>query len=271
MAPIVPLDVTPEWDDFPPGYVDVVCPTVRPTLANELAEGLHPFTVKIHDGSGANNFSELCNSVIDSSSATYVVIANDKARPKPHHLIRMLRLLDDGYGLVGLYRFGFFGFNRELMQSIGKFDENFADGGFEDNDLILRFKYLNLAMYLSEETDYLKNISTSWGHVKSRIHFHRKYSFSPLSKVILIDSGKFLFGAVDQTLKPGIRPWSDSRLCSVPLETYASDFNIFLDRGTFIDAAERQALTPALWLKLLLKNARYLVRPNPRFWKAYRG
>ena len=103
-----------------------------------------------------------------------VLICNEKARPTPAHAQKTLDLLDDGFGVVGLYRFGFFGFRKELIRRVGVFDERFVGGWYEDNDFLLRLDEADVASYLSDEVPYLQ-LPSSWPHEEARAHFEEKW------------------------------------------------------------------------------------------------
>ncbi|WP_238528184.1 glycosyltransferase family 2 protein [Acetonema longum] len=106
-----------------------------------------------------------------------IIICNDKARPTPAAVQKILTMLQDGWGLVGLYRFGFFGFKKDLIRKIGFFDERFIGGGYEDNDFTRRLKEANISYYESEEIDYIY-LPTSWQYAKTNFtknHFFKKW------------------------------------------------------------------------------------------------
>lgn len=86
------------------------------------------------------SFSKLVNAAIVGSKYELVIFCSHRVRPIPADVYRMLNLLSYGYGLVGLYRFGFFGLKKELMRRVGFFDERFLSGEYEDNDFVIRLK-----------------------------------------------------------------------------------------------------------------------------------
>jgi hypothetical protein len=73
-----------------------------------------------------------------------------------------------------LYRFGFFGFKKELMRKIGMMDERFVGGGHEDDDFYIRLVESKLPMYVSEEANYTVYSST-WDYSMSKKHFIDKW------------------------------------------------------------------------------------------------
>jgi GT2 family glycosyltransferase len=99
---------------------------------------------------------------------------SDKVRPNIDHLHKLLKLLNDGYAFVGLYRFAFFGFKKELFRQIGPMDEGYIGGEYEDDDFYLRLKEANLAMYLSHEVPYI-HAPSGWNNSVSRKYFLQKW------------------------------------------------------------------------------------------------
>jgi hypothetical protein len=86
-------------------------------------------------------------------------------------------LLDQGHAVVGLYRFGVFGFRKQLFRVIGGLDERYTGGGYEDDDFYLRLREANLAFYLTHEVPYIPGPST-WsdtGRERCRQHFCSKW------------------------------------------------------------------------------------------------
>ena len=221
------------------GDFELICPTIRPELAEGLVSSVAPVGVKIVDGTGASSFAALCNSVVQQSDCKFVLIANDKSRPTVQDVHKILDLLKAGYGLVGLYRLGFFGISKEVIRYIGSFDEGFSDGGFEDNDLYLRFKRNDIGIFLSEEIQYLAGRPSSWRQVRSRRHFFEKYDFGIFSKAIFANLADL--GVANELSRPvGLKVWHDSKFGVVPLETKKSKFEVFLRDGWFVEKTYRR-------------------------------
>lgn len=157
--------------------MNVMVATHRPQYGDEAMRLLAPYNPIRVDGTGFPSCSYLWNRCIDLCPSDPVIICNEKARPAKRHFDKMIRLLGEGYALVGLYRFGFFGFYKDVLERIGRFDERYRGGWFEDNDAILRLKEADLAYYESEEVPYLYSDST-WKHEACREHFDRKWGTS---------------------------------------------------------------------------------------------
>ena len=139
-----------------------------------LQECMRPQDIHFHDGSNMNSFSQLVNTCVEKSPTEIVVMMSDKVRPSMSNLNKLLELLEQGYAFVGLYRFAFFGFKKELFRRIGPMDERFIGGDYEDNDYYLRLKEANLAMYLSHEVNYLRGPST-WNNDYGKEQFIKKW------------------------------------------------------------------------------------------------
>ena len=146
----------------------------RPEIAAAAMESLAPWPTLLFDGRGAPSCSWVWNQCTLLCPTETVVICNEKARPTPAHVEKVLALLNDGFGVVGLYRFGFFGFQKELLRRIGFFDERYTGGWYEDNDFLLRLDEADVASYMSNEIPYLQ-LSSSWPHDKARAHFEAKW------------------------------------------------------------------------------------------------
>ena len=143
-------------------------------LFSDIEKGLKPETLNFFDGTNAGSFSKLVNKCAAACPTEIVIMMSDKVRPNSEHVYKILNLLDEGYALVGLYRFAFFGFKKELFRKIGPLDERFISGGYEDDDFYIRLKEANLAAYLTEEIPYKKSIS-SWNHNLNKPYFIEKW------------------------------------------------------------------------------------------------
>ena len=156
---------------------EIIIISNRPYLSQESQLCLKGLNNRIFDGTNYPSFSKLINDCIMSSEYETIIICNDKARPTPEAVEKILTMLTDGWGLVALYRFGFFGFNKDLIRKIGFFDERYVGGGYEDCDFVRRLKEANIGYYESEEIDYVY-LPTSWNYEKTNIannHFLKKW------------------------------------------------------------------------------------------------
>lgn len=139
----------------------VVIPSCNPEMAQESVASLRGSydELILLDGTGYPSFSMLVNDSIDRASGDTVIICSDRCRPNPENVTDLISLLDEGYGIVGLYRFGFFGLRKYLISKIGYFDENFVGGNYEDSDMLYRLKEADIAYYETEQIVYVSGIS----------------------------------------------------------------------------------------------------------------
>jgi len=146
----------------------------KPHLFPLIEKAMAPETVSLFNGEGFDSFSKLVNSCVAAAPTEIVIVMSDKVRPTQYHVRKIVALVEQGYGLVGLYRFGLFGFKKQLMRQIGMFDERYVGGGYEDDDMYIRLKEANIAMYITEEVAYEKSVS-SWNYARARPHFVDKW------------------------------------------------------------------------------------------------
>lgn len=146
----------------------------KPHLFSSIENSIAPEKLNYFDGANYPSFSKLVNSCVAGAETEIVIIMSDKVLPTADDVQKVVTLIEQGYGFVGLYRFAFFGFKKELMRQIGMMDERFVGGGYEDDDYYIRLKEANIAMYVTEEVAYTKSRS-SWNFDRSRIHFLQKW------------------------------------------------------------------------------------------------
>ena len=146
----------------------------KPQVIDIIKESIAPEQVNFFDGSNAGSFSRLVNSCAAACPTEIVLMMSDKVLPKAEHVKTAINLLEKGYGFVGLYRFAFFAFKKELFRQIGPMDERFVGGGYEDDDFYIRLKEANIAMYVTEEIPYEK-ASSSWDQSTTVNHFIAKW------------------------------------------------------------------------------------------------
>ena len=149
----------------------------KPHLYSEVTKGLKTETINFYDGTNVESFSKLVNTCVQSADTEIVILMSDKMRPNDENIQKTLALIDEGYSFVGMYRFGFFGFKKELFRKIGPLDERFVGGWFEDDDFYIRLCEADLSMYLSHEVAYIGS-NSSWNPVKSTEHFYKKWLHS---------------------------------------------------------------------------------------------
>ncbi len=101
-----------------------------------------------------SSYSELVNHAIATSKTEWLIFINDRVKPTPSEIKKMISLLEDGYALVMFYNVAFMGFSKELVREIGWWDERFLLGGWEDRDWVFRIRKNNLAIYESLESTH---------------------------------------------------------------------------------------------------------------------
>ena len=192
----------------------------KPHLYNEVIKNLKNESVNYFDGTNVKSFANLVNSCVNSCKTEIVIIMSDKMRPIDHNIYKTIELLNHGYAFVGMYRFGFFGFKKELFRKIGPLDERYIGGCFEDDDFYIRMREANLALYLSQEVKYIKT-SSSWNHSLSKEHFYKKWFFNEQDKKVY---RKLQEETYDYNFGPSIAanhlPWNHSKLLAKKIKRY---------------------------------------------------
>lgn len=156
-----------------------------------VIDSLKPLNAVVFDGTGYPSFSKVCNDIIVKNPTPIVIIAGYKVRPTQKDVNKMLKLINEGHGIVGLYRFGFFGFKKELIHRIGFFDERFIGGEYEDGDMIRRHMLNNISIYEQEEVVYIYKKST-WNNKLSKLHHYKKWKdINENSYIRLLDDEKY--------------------------------------------------------------------------------
>jgi hypothetical protein len=146
----------------------------KPDRFTAIERSAFPEKINYFDGTGYPSFSKLVNACTAAANTEIVILMSDKVLPTANDVQKIVSLINQGYGFVGLYRFAFFGFKKQLMRQIGPMDERFVGGGYEDDDFYIRLKEANIAMYVTEEVSYAQTVS-SWNYSRSRIHFLKKW------------------------------------------------------------------------------------------------
>jgi len=166
-------------------------------------------------------YSQLINHSIATSPTEWVILINDRTSPTVEEVEKMISLLESGISCVLLYNVGFMGFSKELVRTIGWWDERFILGGWEDRDWVFRIKLHNLALYESLESTY----DMSWksplngppGDAESYPHWAAKYSdygdvmMKNLSEEVY-DHWDLFIGDSNDEIKNSWKNWDDSTL-----------------------------------------------------------
>lgn len=148
--------------------------THRPELGDVAMQHCCEYDKIRVDGTGLKSCSQLWNICIERCPTEIVIICNERARPRPRHVESIIDYLDKGFGMVGIYRFGFFGFRKDIIRKVGWFDERFVGGNCEDNDMIVRLGEVNIAYYEAHACGYV-NVPSTWEHDRAIAHWRTKW------------------------------------------------------------------------------------------------
>jgi GT2 family glycosyltransferase len=201
----------------------------KPQLFSGIQASIQPTEINFFNGKGYTSFSKLVNSCVASCPTETIILMSDKVTPDSNHIQKTLTLIEEGYGLVGLYRLAFFGFKKELFRKIGPFDERFVGGGYEDDDFYIRLKEANISAYLTEEIPYKKSAS-SWNYSLSRPHFVNKWlpnvdvniklHHNKTERRLAEEVYSYTWG---NTTATGFLPWDKSYIATSKAKKYTGD------------------------------------------------
>lgn len=203
------MDTTQELTDY-----SIIVPSSRLGLLIETCDHLVAIGESPYgkNGTGYPSFSKLINECVYECPTEIIILCNDKARPEKEHIQKTLDLIRDGYGFVGLYCFGFFGFKKELYRKIGPLDERYVGGNYEDCDYIRRLNENNISAYLSYEIPYLESVKSGWNKWGSLNHYNNKWDNSRVEEGVCIrllpeETYDYDFGPSKNDV---FLPWSDT-------------------------------------------------------------
>jgi hypothetical protein len=193
----------------------IFVPSSRPMMQRDTQALLNSYGLDcvMFDGTGYPSFSKLINDCIVQSPTDKIIICNDKSRPTIANFEKMISLLDEGYGFVGLYAFGFFGFEKCLIDKVGFFDERFINGEYEDCDFFRRMILHDVAMYNNYEISYIE-CGSSWSGIGSKSFFDKKYIDATKENPVCIKKlpeENYNYNLVFENKKQ-YKPWKDSQL-----------------------------------------------------------
>jgi GT2 family glycosyltransferase len=192
----------------------------KPNLHKDVISGLISERVTFFDGTGVESFSQLVNRCVESCTTEIVILMSDKMRPIDENIQKTVKLIEEGYAFVGMYRFGFFGFKKELFRKIGPMDERYVGGCWEDDDFYIRLREANLSMYLSQEVGYIKS-SSSWNHTLSKKHFYNKWFLNETDSKTYrrLDEVKLNYN-FGPNISTHFLPWSYTKLLCKKIKKY---------------------------------------------------
>jgi hypothetical protein len=161
----------------------IIIPSNDTKLAQQAKDCLQGMDVNIFNGTNYPSYAKLINDCILSAENEIVIIVNHKLRPNATHIFKMVNLIHQGYGLVCMRNFYFYGFKKDLIRKVGFFDERYLGGGCEDADLIRRLIENNIGWYDSVETPLII-MPTSWDQTKAYEHFYKKWKNGKLERLL---------------------------------------------------------------------------------------
>lgn len=100
------------------------------------------------------SYSQLINHTVVTSPTEYMIMINDRTTPSVEKTEKMIQQMESGIACTLLYNVGYMGFAKELVRTIGWWDEGYLLGGFEDRDFIYRMCEADLCIYESQEVPY---------------------------------------------------------------------------------------------------------------------
>lgn len=168
-----------------------------------------------------DSYSELINEAVSTSPTEYVILINDRVHPKPHELMHIIDLLENGYAAATKYSVAFMGLSKELFRKIGFWDERYFGGGFEDDEFVIKLRLNDLAYYESEEGTYDMNWQTqlrpSGGErcARSQPHFMNKWRHSDTEiRQVMADENysKYDLGPNRKDISDNWKSWRHSRI-----------------------------------------------------------
>jgi hypothetical protein len=190
----------PKYSDLVYGHI---CEQLGRVNSHDYTE---PLVIK-KNGSNYPSFSRLVNHSILLTRTESVIICSDRCKPTREEVYKTMDLIDKGYGFVGLWRFGFFGFKKQLIQRVGFLDENFVGGGYEDSDFMRRLKEADIAYYESEEGEY-RGGASRW-KTASAAYFYSKWSEDEDSVTRLLPDPVYDYD-IGEWPKSSFLKWKDS-------------------------------------------------------------
>jgi UDP-N-acetylglucosamine 4,6-dehydratase len=166
-----------------------------------------------------DSFAKTVNKIImqeKNNSEEILIFCSHRVRPSYLDIQNLLSKIEEGHGLVTLYRLACFGFRKELFNIITLFDTRYLIGGYEDNDLYIRLQEADISYYENECIEYHKGEST-WKHppgpLQSKLFFEKKWTIDTVTKTInrnLDDLDNFLQYSVSKYTP--FKKWRDSHL-----------------------------------------------------------
>lgn len=190
----------------------IFIPTNRHHILNEIHPEIRENAI-IKDGTNVKCYSAMINECLaECADEDIIVICADRMRPKGEEdLFRMINLINEGYGFVGLYRFGFYALHMDAVRRVGPLDERYIKGTYEDGDYMRRFMEADIAFYETEDirvVDILSNFNPSNTQLAIN-HFKNKWDHIDGTCIRLLKEEKYNYNFGEDSGKVFL-PWDRS-------------------------------------------------------------
>lgn len=136
------------------------------------------------DGTKAPSFAWLVNQAFLRAGSGIVVFLSDRVTATAADVQNCVDLLRNGYAIAAIYRFAFFASDVETWRYIGGMDEEFLGGGYEDCDLMLRLRELDLAIYEDEAAVGYARGPSRWNDSAGKSRLAKKWGETPYARRI---------------------------------------------------------------------------------------
>lgn len=152
----------------------IYVPSCRHNYYYDIVKCLPSFNVELFDGTNYQSCSKLMNDVIMKCPTEVVFVIHDKTRPTAEEVYQALDYVIEGHGMAWLWPFAFGAFKKDAIRQVGFYDERFADGHYEDCDLIRRFREQNVSLVMLHKAARV-SVNTLWPSIKSEAFYKTKW------------------------------------------------------------------------------------------------
>lgn len=182
-----------------PKKISIVLLSNEEHILNKQIESIKNTRYKINlhlpkaDNQKFYSFSQLINDSVNETECEFMIFVNPKTQVTSEDIDFIIKQLHTGYCYVSVVGFGLFGTTKQLFRDIGLMDERFLGGEYEDNDMAMRLKLFNKAIYV--KLDYSKydyeQAPSNYNSIRgcSLTMFYDKWNF--VGDEVLIDREDF--------------------------------------------------------------------------------
>jgi hypothetical protein len=158
-------------------------------------------------------FSQMYNEAIDETDSEFMIFMLPKAVIYPEDINSIIEKLCSGYSFVSIFGLSYCGFTKELIRNIGMLDEYFLSGEYEDNDLIIRIKLFDKAIYWGQDWSKYNFYKSSCppNRGSSLTQFWRKWRWKDNTLIVSknLDKKKLISKRHRKTNSEIISSWDD--------------------------------------------------------------